>query len=215
MPRSFNRRVAAGRVKIPSRGTHSMGSKSGHHLRIERLASHSVIHEHPRTRCWSLGKGRLPKLGYKVEVISDLAQSGAESPVVELIPSDSVRHRHVTEAQLLAGIGRPHLGSKMCRFCKICAWASKANYLGIPGKDQRTRDGRIQTSAIDVESSLVFIPLRNFRSRASSSSSNAAAVRASVQASTRRGCPSKLAASLAAFSLRTVSAMESNVRRAP
>jgi hypothetical protein len=50
-----------------------------------------------------MGKGRLPKLGYKVEVISDLAQSHIESPVVELIPADSVQHRRVTEAQLLAG----------------------------------------------------------------------------------------------------------------
>jgi hypothetical protein len=50
-----------------------------------------------------MGKGRLPKLGYKVEVISDLAQSRVESPVVELIPADSVQHRHVTEAQPLAG----------------------------------------------------------------------------------------------------------------
>ena len=80
-----------------------MGSQSRQGLKIDGLASHSVIHEHPRTRCRSMGKGRLPKLGYKIEVISDLAQSGVESPVVELIPADSVQHRHVTEAQPLAG----------------------------------------------------------------------------------------------------------------
>jgi hypothetical protein len=50
-----------------------------------------------------MGKGGLPKLGYKVEVVSDLAQSRAESEMVALVPADSVRHRHVTEAQLLSG----------------------------------------------------------------------------------------------------------------
>jgi hypothetical protein len=38
----------------------------------------------------------------------------------------------------------------MCRFCKIGTLAAKANYVGIPGEDQRARNRRIQTSTIHV-----------------------------------------------------------------
>src|ERR1700678_3803393 len=130
-PWAVKRRTVTDRVRTPQGNTHSVGSESRQGLRINRLVSHRIIDEHPRSRCRSVGEGGLPKLGYKVEVVSDLAQSSSESPVVELVPADSVRQRHVTEAQLLAGKRRLHLRSEMCRFRKISTLAAKANYLRV------------------------------------------------------------------------------------
>src|ERR1700678_4561492 len=137
-------------MRISQGNTHSVGSESRQYLIIDRLVSNGVIDKHPRTGRRSMGKGDLPKLGYEVEVVSNLAQSRTESPVVELVPADSIRHRHKTEAQLLAGKRRLHLRREMCRFCKIDTVAAQANDLRIPGKHQRTRDGRFETSTINI-----------------------------------------------------------------
>src|ERR1700729_4079737 len=69
-PWAVKRRTVTDRVRIPQGNTHSVGSKSRQGLRINRVVSHCVIDEHPRSRGGSVGKGGLPKLGYKVEVVS-------------------------------------------------------------------------------------------------------------------------------------------------
>src|ERR1700729_2936279 len=137
-------------MRTPQGNTHSVGRESRQCLIIDRLGPHRVIDEHPGTGRRRTGKGGLPKLCYKVEVVSDLAQSRTESPVVEFVPADAIRRRHMTEAQLLAGKRRLHLRREMCRFCKIGALAPKANYLVQPVKYQRARDGRIETSTINI-----------------------------------------------------------------
>ena len=102
-PWVFEANVAIEIVRPPRGETHSMIGESGQRLGIGGFASDGVIDEHPRTRSRRMGKGHLGKLGYKVEVVSDLPQSRVESAVVQLIPANSVQHRHVAEAQLLAG----------------------------------------------------------------------------------------------------------------
>ena len=79
-PWTFKRRAVTDRVGVPQGNTHSMGSESRQGLSIHRLVSHRVIDKHPGTGRRSIGKGRLPKLGYKVEVVSDLAQSRMRKP---------------------------------------------------------------------------------------------------------------------------------------
>jgi len=140
----------------------SMPGERGRDVGIGRFASRRVIDKHPRARCRGIGKGRLPKLGYKVKVVSDLAKSGVESAVIRLIPANSVPQRRVTETQLLARQRRSYLGSEMGRVSKIGALASKANQVGMPGKHKSARDCGVQTSTIDVRVFPGFRPTQKF-----------------------------------------------------